>query len=398
MAEGRIAFGRRQARDGLDAVRAIHRLGGYRGVGAFQRYGRLKRNGKSYFATALSRVEVSEAPTASWLDDLDRHQWLDRFRRFGRGANTATRFLVLRKRLEDRLFALSGRDPTKAEVQSLLVLLGEIQSELATSRKAREEVPPIPRLSGQWIAAADDGTDPAFRIAKALAGLKGTVDKPLPLRAQLFPVERVKDHWMTPESGEKYRVLTGRRGRLIDTLRTLLERRLWLAEKLEMDDKPLDSPAGATLADIEAFLRDERMDGRIAELMPGLALCTIPQDHEHTAGGGVVPAAFALLKLCLSPHQILQSLDLLANGEKLPVPPGMLAQLAAGNHGNRALEIAWRRLRASGLAPAFALDSLPSEASIDPQRAAAALLIPLRFGATATLAHSVLKQSETETV
>jgi CRISPR-associated protein Csx17 len=76
----------------------------------------------------------------------------------------------------------------------------------------------------------------------------------------------------------------------------------------------------------------------------------------------------------------------------------MLAQLAAGNHGNRALEIAWRRLRASGLAPAFALDSLPSEASIDPQRAAAALLIPLRFGATATLAHSVLKQSETETV
>jgi CRISPR-associated protein Csx17 len=257
------------------------------------------------------------------------------------------------------------------------------------------------------VAAADDGTNPSFRIAKAVAGLKGTVDKPLPLHAQLFPVHPRHNIWMDDARKLKdagndpychVRIHTGLSGNLPGALHALLERRLWLAEKLEMDDKPLDSPAGATLADIEAFLRDERMDGRIAELMPGLALCTIPQDHEHTAGGGVVPAAFALLKLCLSPHQILQSLDLLANGEKLPVPPGMLAQLAAGNHGNRALEIAWRRLRASGLAPAFALDSLPSEASIDPQRAAAALLIPLRFGATATLAHSVLKQSETETV
>lgn len=407
MAEGRIAFGRKQASDGLDAVRAIHRLGGYRGVGAFQRYGLLKRNGKSYFATALSRVEVSETHTANWLDDLDRHQWLDRFRRFGRGANTANRFLVLRKRLEDRLFALSGRDPSKAEAQSLLVLLGEIQSALATSRKAREEVPPIPRLSEQWVAAADDDTNPAFRITKALAGLKGTADKPLPLRAQLFPVHPRHNIWMDDARKLKdagndpychVRVHTGLRGNLPHALHALLERRLRLAEKLEMDDKPLDSPAGATLADIEAFLRDERMDGRIAELLPGLVLCTIPQDHEHAAGDGVIPAAFALMKLVLTPDRPLRlpSLKLSTDNVDLPVPPGMLAQLAAGNHGNRALKIAWRRLRASGLAPAFAFDSLPTEASINPPRAAAALLIPLRFGATATLAHSVLKQPETE--
>lgn len=408
LAEGRASLDGKPVRDALDFVRAAHRLGTYRGIEAFQRYGLLMRSGKAYLATPLSRVTVTENPNARWLDDLDRHQWLDRFRRFGRGANTATRFLVLRKQLEDRLFALSGRNPSKAEAQSLLILLGEIQSALATSPKVREEVPPIPRLSEQWVAAADDGTNPAFRIAKALAGLKGTADKPLPLRAQLFPVHPRHNIWMDDAHKLKdagndpychVRVHTGLRGNLPGALYTLLERRLWLAEKLEMNDKPLDSPAGATLADIEAFLRDDRMDARIAELLSGLALCNIPQDHEHTAGDGFVPAAFALLKLTLTPDRTLCSpkLELPIDNVDLPIPPGMLAQLAAGNHGNRALELAWRRLRASGLAPAFAFDSLPTEASIDPQRAAAALLIPLRFGATATLAHSVLKQPETET-
>ena len=407
LAEGRTSLDGRPVRDALDFVRAAHHLGTYRGIEEFQRYGLLMRSGKAYLATPLSRVTVTENPVASWLDDLDKHQWLDRFRRFGRGANTANRFLVLRKRLEDRLFALSGRDPSKAEAQSLLVLLGEIQSALATSRKAREEVPPIPRLSEQWVAAADDDTNPAFRITKTLAGLKGTADKPLPLRAQLFPVHPRHNIWMDDARKLKdagndpychVRVHTGLRGNLPHALHALLERRLRLAEKLEMGDKPLDSPAGATLADIEAFLRDERMDGRIAELLPGLALCTIPQDHEHAAGDGVIPAAFALMKLVLTPDRPLRSpsLKLSTDNVELPVPPGMLAQLAAGNHGNRALKIAWRRLRASGLAPAFAFDSLPTEASINPPRAAAALLIPLRFGATATLAHSVLKQPETE--
>lgn len=408
LAEGRASLDGRPVRDALDFVRAVHRLGTYRGIEAFQRYGLLMRSGKAYLATPLSRVTVTENPAASWLDDLDKHQWLDRFRRFGRGANTANRFLVLRKRLEDRLFSLSGRNPSNAEAQSLLILLGEIQSALAASPKAREEVPPIPRLSEQWIAAADDDASPAFRIAKALAGLKGTTDKPLPLRAQLFPLHSRSNTWMEDARKAKdagndpychVRVHTGLRGNLPDSLHALLERRLWLAEKFEMSDKPLDSPAGAMLPDIAAFLRDDRMDARIAELLPGLALCTIPQDHQHTAGEGVVPAAFALLKLILTPDRTLRSpsLKLPIDDGGLPVPPGMLAQLASGNHGNRALKIAWRRLRASGLAPVIAFDNLPNEASINPQRAAAALLIPLRFGATAALAHTVLKQPKTET-
>src|SRR3546814_16370251 len=68
----------------------------------------------------------------------------------------------------------------------------------------------------------------------------------------------------------------------------------------------------------------------------------------------------------------------------------MLAQLTAGNAGNRAVQAAWRRLRASGLSPAFDIKSLPQLGGLSLRRVAAALQIPLLLGATAALARSVL--------
>jgi CRISPR-associated protein Csx17 len=395
MTEGRVALGKKPARDALDFARAIQHLGGYRGIESFQRFGLLMRSGNAYLATALSRVEVSDHARSRWLDDLDRNHWLDRFRQFARGDNTASRFRMLSRRLEDKLFALSTRDPSKAEAQSLLALLGRIQLALSNSLKAREALRPIPGLSEHWVAAAADGT-PAFRIARALAGLRSAGEEPLPLHAQLFPVQRQSNRWMTPEAGEKVRIHTGQRGRLIETLRLLLEHRLWLAEKLEMQDKPLESAAGVSLEDITAFLRHDAMDERIAMLLPGLSLCNIPHDVERSAGAGAVPAAFALLKLNLTPDHVLRSLDLLPEHIRLPVPAGMLAQLAAGNHGNWAVKTTWRRLRASGLAPVLTLDSLPEKDSISPLRASAALLIPLRHDATAALARDVLEHAQSE--
>lgn len=393
MAEGRVALGKQPARDALDFVRAVQRLGGYRGVDSFQRFGLLMRSGKAYLATPLSRVEVSDESRSRWLDDLDRNRWLARFRQFVRGENTANRFPILCKRLEDKLFAFSGREPSKAEAQSLLVLLGEIQSALSNSQTARETVRPIPELSERWVIAAADGSA-AFRIAKALAGMN---QKLLPLRAQLFPVQRKHDQWMIPDTSEEARVHIGQKGRLTDTLCALLAHRLWLAEKLDLRDKPLDSAAGATLEDINVFLRDDNMDERIAALLPGLALCDIPRHAEACNGGGAVPAGFALLKLCLIPDRILHSLKLMPEDNRLPVALGMLAQLAAGNHDNRAVRAAWRRLRTSGLAPVFSQNALPNLHGIGARRAAAALLIPLRYGATAALARGVLNLAASRT-
>jgi CRISPR-associated protein Csx17 len=399
LAEGRVTKGRRDARNGTDMLQVVASLGADRGISAFNRFGFYERRGLGYYvATHLGRFDLPEVAVDSWaISDLNQHKWLDAFRSFASGDNTPARFSVLRKRLEDALFALASKTPRKSEAQSLLILLGEIQSALSVSGKAREAVQPIPRLSERWIIAADDET-PAFRIAKALAGLHGADDMPLPIRAQIFPVERRLAKWITAESGERHRICDGLGGHLANVLPTLLARRLWLAEQFGMDGKPLESPAGAMLDDLAAFLRDDSMDARIATLLPGLALCAIPQDIDRNGGEAALPAAFALMKLTMTPGRTLHALDVLATGQNLPVPAGMLAQLVAGNHSNRAIAAAWRRLRASGLPPRFTSDALPTLAGIDPKRAAAALLIPLRFGATATLTRSVLKQPETETV
>jgi CRISPR-associated protein Csx17 len=393
MAEGRVALGKRPARDALDFVRAVHRFGSYRGVRSFQRFGLLMRFGKAYLATPLSRVEVIDEAASNLLDELDKRSWLDRFRRFARGDNTANRFQMLRHQLEDQLFDLSGQEPTPAETQSLLVLLGEIHKTMTASRKAKESVPPLPRLSEQWVTAADDGT-PAFRIAKALAGLRGVGDEPLPLRAQLFPVHRRFDQWMTPDAGENVRIHIGQRGRVVDTLRALLTHRLQVARRLEFSDKPLESAAGAMLDDVAAFLHGDSMDGRIAALLPGLCLCRIPEDIDHAAGEGVLPAAFSLMKLALTPDKTLRSLGHLRESDHIPIPAGMLAKLDAGNHENRAVVAAWRRLHASGLTPIFR-DPIPTLSRRIRVRAPAALLIPLRYGATGALARGLLEQPVT---
>ncbi len=395
LGEGRITKGRRETRSGIDVLQAVASLGADRGITAFNRFGFYERRGLGYYvATHLGRFDVPETATDNWLiAELNQLGWLDGFRRFSDADNVPARFSTLRKRLEDRLFALAGRTPNTSEMQALLILLGEIQSALSASNKAREAARPLPRLSERWVIAADDDT-PSFRIAKALAGLRGIDDEPLPLRAQLFPVHRRFDEWLTPDDGEKSRICDGTLGRLIDTLPLLLHRRLWLAERLTMSDKPLGSAAGAAVEDIAAFLRDDSMDARINQLLLGLALCDIPEDTDRSSGNGVIPAAFALMKLALTPERTLHSLVVLDEGQRLPVPAGMLEQLAAGNLNNSAVISAWRRLRASGLSPLFTSGTLPTLIGINPKRAAAALLIPLRFGATAALARAVLKQPE----
>ncbi len=392
LTEGRVALGRKPARDSLEFVRAVHTLGGYRGIRSFQRFGLLMRSGKAYLATPLERVNVSDEPSLNLLDELDQRDWLTRFRRFARGENTSNRFLTLRQRLETALFEFAGRHPPPADAQALLVLLGEIQAALANRRKADDAVPPVPRLSERWTQMADDGS-PAFRIARALAGLRGVAQVPLPLRSQFFPLHRKFNQWAGTE--EDFRVHSGVAGRLPDTLLSLLTRRLWLAERFGMADKPLVSPAGATLDDVAAFLRSDAQDRRIAELLPGLVLCDIPQDVEREAGEGVLPAAFGLLKLCLTPDATLHSLGALRATDTLPVPVGMLAQLAAGNAGNRAVDSAWRRLHASGLQPVIDVHALPLLGAVSPLRAAAALMIPLRYGATGALMRNVLRPRET---
>ncbi|MCB1736342.1 MAG: type I-U CRISPR-associated protein Csx17 [Gammaproteobacteria bacterium] len=399
--EGRVALGTRPTRDALDFIRAIHRLGGYRGIDRFQRYNFLRRNGKAFLATPLERVQISTNPQSAWLDDLDQDGWLDSFRQFSRGANTARRFAVLRKQLEDALFELAGNDPTPARVQALLVLLGEIQFAIAHSAKAREVLRPIPRLSEAWVLHADDPDSPTFRIARALAGLRGEDGKPLPLRAQLFPVHPRINAWTETACTSKgahndlscrVRLHTPTSGDLENDLIALLNRRLWLAERLAFKDKPLQSAAGIDLDDLDLFLRGRDIDRDIAALLPGLALCHIPFAPDRTAGKHRAAIGFALPALLMvSDATLRRRLD--AGDEfHLPIPSGLIARLASNNpaQARRAMESAWRRLRASGLNPIGSARHPPELLGLSPRRVAAALLIPLTYGATSALLRAAI--------
>lgn len=396
LAEGRSTLGRRQARTGLDMLESLSELGISRGVSVFERFGFYERRGKGYFVGVHlgSYAAPREVRAGHLLRDLRQGGWLDRLSRFSKETESASRFSQLCRRLEDSLFALAVRDQGAAQMHGLLMHLADTQAALAGSAKARAEVGPVPRLSEEWVRAADDGSA-EFRIAQALAGLQGVVDQPLPLRAQLFPVTRQGNEWITPSNSGSVRVHLGRRGRLVDVLGALLAQRLQLWRRLGMQDKPLASPAGATLDDVAAFLQDDRMDARIAALLPGLSLCHIPLGSDRSAGAGTLPAAFGLMKLALLPDAALRRLGRLGEDERLPVPASMLATLRAGDHGHRAVGMACRRLRASGLAPRMNVVE-PTLTGVSPARAAAALLIPLRWGACAALARRLLDETADE--
>lgn len=407
LSEGRVALGARPAKDALDFVRAVHRLGSYRGISRFQRYSLLMRSGNNHLATPLERAQVTKNPQSGWIDDLEQNDWLMRFRRFSKDENTAGRFAELRHRLENAMFVLSQRKPSPGQVQSLLILLGKIQGALSRSVKAREEVPPVPQLSAQWVLEAND-QGPEFRIARALAGLRGIGEQALPLRSQLFPIHHAnRNEWLEKAcKSERHkkdpaclvRVQVSSQQDLVSALIELLRLRLSLPTRLDFGDKPLNSASGIDLIDLMDFLNSDGMDARISALLPGLALCEIPADSEHKSSDGAISAAFALCKLALTPDASLRALRGLPEDVRLPAVPQILARLSSGDSAQteQAVKIAWRRLRSSGLEPVMPFNQLPNSAGIDPRRLAAALLIPLKFGATRALARAVLNVEEDE--
>ena len=406
LAEGRVALGRRPARDALDFVRAVNRLGGYRGIDQFQRYGLMMRSGKAFLAMPLQRVTVAHNPESEWIDELDRGGWLSAFRSHCAGDNVARRFHVLRRRLEDALFEFSVRGPTALRVQAVLELLGSIQQALATSSEAREKVGPLPLLEPRWLSAADDGSS-AYRIARALAAIRGEADLSLPLRCHLFPIHpdaRVH-RWMDQIKDDprarahpamRLRLTVPQGSTLIDTLIEILHRRLWLANRLAIADKPLQGVNGVTAEDWLEFIHNPDLDRRLNRLLVGFALIGRFERAELPADDTTLPAAAGLLKLSMTPDAVLRRVTRLGDDQRMPIPTDLVRRLASGSEAQarRAVESAWRRLRSSGLEPVIPRSRLPSLSGLDPRRVAAGLLIPLSFGATARQARSLLMSPE----
>lgn len=424
MSEGRATLGRRSARDGQDFARAVATLGVNRGVAEFQRFSFLRRSGRAYVAAPMSRFRVQRNPKADLLNDLDHGYWLQRFRAHVRSKNVPGRLKSIGQQLDAAIFALT-QDGSASAVQRVLIVVGEAAAYLATSPKARDpkgaNLRPPPRLRPDWGAAADDGS-PEFRIAAALAGLgrspwtKGTGDTdgiveaqeadespepneepadateeraqstedqdrrkcpPPPFRTHLAPLDEKTWYGRYRAWSDTERLALWGAGVFERNLIAVIERRLLFAAQRDLTGSPFDGRAGADLSSVLAFLARETDDEKIAALAQGLAWAEAPNFlRTGTVEPRPLPLAYAIMKPFFAPAHELHEVKELSEALKLPVPPGLVQRLRAGDVG-AAVALACQRARASGLPVTFA-PRAEQVANVLGPRLLAGLLIPIR--------------------
>lgn len=397
-AEGRAEVSGRPAGDTVDFSRAVVGLGIDRGIDSFVRYGFLKRSGKAYLASAMDRFPVPQHAHegVDLLRQLDR--WLDRYRRAA-GEGPA-RFRSALRGIEAAIYSYC-RYGRRVDLEATLIALGRAERELAVTgghRGDSEFCPPCGHLSPTWLTAiADDSAE--FAIALALAGMHGSAknrDVDL-LRRNLEPVAYQGGRWKWTDRDRR---VVWSVADLSTNMALVLQRRMLDSEG---DRLPLDSSYPVSIDAIAAYLAEETNDERIEDLLWGLILLGPWTDYANAPhlprakGLPLLPRTFALLKLLFLPRPLMSFWDTdrerhlwrYARADERGidiVPEPSVLPLVRAKQINEACRLAYRRLRATGLAPVPG--SAPSRASresdweADPslksERLAAALLLPVR--------------------
>lgn len=395
LSEGRVVFRKKKVKDSFDFVRAISNLGADKGVDSFQRYSFLMRSGKAYLATPLNRIAVVRNPHADIIDDLDKNNWLERFRRFSREKETSTKFQQLVKKLEDAIFELTQKGDCY-KTQSILVLLGEIENALANSKKAKEELPPMPWLGERWVIQANDGTE-EYYIARAIAGIGQGNFKDIPLRLHIAPVcADEKKGFLSWDNDNKFVVWN--RGSLVDNLINVIEKRLYLAKsnlykELKLDEKPFDGTFRTNFFHIMNFFQNRKNDERILSLIKGLACVKIPKkinEEKINFPFSTHIAAYSILKPFFVQDSLLRYLKIIPDDIKITLPKRLVKLLATDNEIQKkeALELAIRKLRHADI---IFSSKTPSMAGIDSKRLLATLIIPIYAADLADIAEKTFK-------
>lgn len=391
-AEGRITLGRRIARTGLDAARAVTQLGISRGIEAFERYSIIQSDRKMPCqATPLGRFKAPPALRRDLVSDLDAGGWLEQVRGLVRKKSAPARARILVKRLEDALFAMTEAHVDACSVQDTLSAVGALVGWIITSRKALEEgLSPPPRLSTNWVRKADDETV-EYRVAAALASLgwedktNQEADNRISMAAHfasvnlpsMYKVLRQWDFQAKPRPQDNKALVVWGAGGFESNLVAVLERRLIEQSVRKLEDKPLDASAPAHLDDIAAFLEPSFDDARCARLLAGLVWAR-PARLQYVKRRSIVPFAYAALKPVVTSDRTFKTLveaRLVPPKFRVPTPPSSVTRLRNGDV-DTAVRLAFERMRASGMASPF--DSAKfAYAGTKGTRLAAALLIPL---------------------
>jgi len=412
ISEGRATATGHVAETGIDFARAAATLGVDRGIDSFQRNMFLMRNGQNFLGISLGRFKVRERSEVDLLREVD--PWLKSFRRAAGDKNAPPRFKTALRNIDQAIFDLC-RYGGRTHLQSLLIAIGHAERELIVTQgkigQSKIIVRPLPGLSAEWIAQADDCTH-KFAIARALASVYDQEAKIGPLRANLEPVNW-KDRYRV--WAEKDRAVVWHAVDLATNLANVLQRRVMDGARVGCKYLPLASHFAAPLDAITAFLDGELDDERVEELIWGLMLI----DHRGNQSLGslrtadsAVPRDYALLKLLFLPCPLtveqrrgMCRWRLARDGKPgiaIRPEPRILPLLRAGRVGE-ACRIAAQRLRISGLPPmpgplptGVTRDDDWSEYTVGPSlalRLAAALLIPIDSKSVNWLVHLVYRDT-----
>jgi CRISPR-associated protein Csx17 len=152
LSEGRGAWGRRQARSGLDFVRAIASLGVDRGIDRFERFVFAERHGQNMLAIPAGSVSVQERPGVRLLQTVDA--WIGPLRYGAKPASVATGL----RRFDAAQYDVARRSDPESW-QELLTALAALELVVARPTRDRLVNRPITGLMAKdWIPLLDDGS------------------------------------------------------------------------------------------------------------------------------------------------------------------------------------------------------------------------------------------------
>jgi len=379
VAEGRAQVGRIQAATGSEMARAVAGLGVERGIDQFQRYGFIKRSGRSFLATPLGRFRVrtdhSTSEGANALMDLDG--WLGSLRRHTRELGGPL------SRVERSIIEFSQQGRAR-DLQNVLIAVGQAEQAVVKSG-LRQKIGPIRGLSLDWMKWADDKSA-EFRLAGSLAAIRSSTAGPI--RLNLEPVS-LDPHvaWQVDSTSCVWTT-----GSVTGNMLAVLQRRCLDSRTESQGHAPLESARWARLADIEEFLHGKLDIQRIASLVLPLSFVWSSTRTDHQDGVGnprpsALHAAYAVMKLTLLPER-LDSGDLGVDVD-VWMEPSMFPLLRAGRC-REAYQVAYRRLRASGLHPVSEYPGIPDKSELG-RRLAAALLFPVGRNSWVALARQACR-------
>ncbi len=384
-AEGRVTWNGRNARTGLDAVRAISTLQHDRRIESFARFAITERFGLSNVAVPVGRISTPHQQREEVAVTAGLDRWLKSIRDIGERFTPSSISEGLR-RIDRALFALAQCQQTDARAELLLDVLYEVavlETMCSRSTNVRAKVRPIRgTAASDWMRPLQLLFDESVeaRIAWALASGRGsTKAEPQSLRELLTPVG--------PDG--KWTATAMVDGLLSAPIESVLAnaagRREWVTSASSSDEQARKGSRiaftyGGRIRAADAIaLAQGRVDGeRLRRCLQAFLLLHFTEG----VNGLVTDRPLERLNLTM-PSAIAATLAHAGSSEPaLPSPTGLVRQLSASS--SAAVKTLRRSIQIEGFEPMIA-----DHQSGTPWMAAALLLSPSR----SDLAGSFLSRS-----